>query len=174
MWEFGITGLGYMIGGAILATILTLVFTPVQDRLRGRFHLRRSVRIEITEERGPVSRQYGFTEKSVNVTVKNHSGADMTIEDVRLMFTNAYGAPVLSEAPQPRSHPKLPVTLDSGTVKIWYFPAEKLSSLLQSLSVEPQKNGERVKVWPRVTTSSGDGFRGPSLWLSTDPNSHWP
>ena len=87
----------------------------------------------VEEERGPTSREFGFTEKAVKVTVKNVSSATMTIQDIRLMFTREYGAPVLTEAPTARSHPTLPAKLDPGTGDSWYFPAGKLSSLLELL-----------------------------------------
>ena len=170
MWKFDLVAAINIVAGAVLAVLLTLVKDWLWDHLRPQ----RGVRIEAIEERGPTSRQYGFTERAVRVTVKNESSADISIQDIRLMFTREYGAPVLPEAPPARSHPKLPTTLAPDAAESWYFPAEMLSSLLQTLLVAAHPGDKAIKLWPRVVTISGSVHRGATFRFSADPNSHWP
>ena len=75
--------------------------------------------IETILERGPVSRQHGFTETAVKITVVNESESVVRIKDVRLMFCGPYGTAVAPTAPLGRSHPELPVNLDSGVEENW-------------------------------------------------------
>ena len=55
------------VGCAILGAILGVVFGFVKEWLWERFHPHRGVRIDVVEERGPTSQEYGFTEKVVEV-----------------------------------------------------------------------------------------------------------
>lgn len=154
------------------------IFTVVSvvDWVWRRWAARAGIRIETVVERGPVSSKYGFTETAVKVTIANESGTPIGIQDTRLMLCHAYGilcgtygVSVPPEAPQPRSHPKLPAHLASGTVESWYFPAEKLSGLLQKMT---RKHTAILR--PRFTTISGRVYTGSAFRFSTDPNSHWP
>ena len=88
-----------------------------------RLPTQRGIRTETEEERGHISREYGFTEKAAKVTVKNESGDEIEVQNIRLMFTGTYGVPVLPDAPLSRSNPKLPATLDSRTAKSCYSDA---------------------------------------------------
>ena len=162
------------VGCAILGAILGVVFGFVKEWLWERFHPHRGVRIDVVEERGPTSQEYGFTEKVVKLTIRNESGGTVHIQDIRLMFSPLYGLPVLSEAPPPRSHPALPATVASGTMMSWYFGAEKLSLFLKSLFSETSTTETEVKLRPRILTTTGKTYRGSAFRLSLDVNAHWP
>ena len=162
MWEIIASFLGNVLYGAI------------KRRLQ---YARDGIRVEAVLESGPVSREHGFTEKAVKITVANESGTKIGIRDIRLMFCGAYGAPVAPEAPSERSHPELPASLDSGTIQSWYIPAEKLSNLLCALHHPSQTTtatAKTVKLYPRCITATGKIYKGPAFQFSTDPNSHWP
>ncbi len=162
MWEW--------IGGIVLSALLGVTFTSLKDRLRAH----RGVRIETEEESGPVSREHGFTENAVKVTIKNTSGTKIEIQDIRLMFAKTHGFPVLPTAPPLRSHFQLPATLDSGVAKAWYFPAEQLARHLKALSSKPMTKGGKTKLRPWVTTTTGKVYRGTAFRFSMDVNSDWP
>ena len=155
--------------GGVLGALLTVVFTTVKDWLLSL----RSIRVSVTERSGPTSHEHGFAEKAVEVTVMNRGAAKVEIQDIRLIFARNYGASLI-KAPLPRSHPELPATLDSGTAEVWYFPAEKLASLLQSLSSKFSAGQRVAKLRPRVTTTTGKVYRARrTLPFSMDVNSHW-
>lgn len=160
--------------GAVIGAMLTVAFSSFKEWISYRLPWRRDIRIEIEEERGPISREYGFTEKAVKLTVKNLSGATIEIQDIRLMFTKGYGFPVLPEAPPPRSHAKLPAPLDAGTAKSWYFPAEKLAVSFKNLASKAPSKNKMAKFRPQVRTSTGKIYRGPNRRIATDVNAHWP
>ena len=82
------------------------------------------IRIETAVEQGPITRQSGFTEPAVKITVVNEGAHPVKIRDVRLMLCRDYGAPVAAEAPPERFHAELPFDLQPGTDESWYVPAE--------------------------------------------------
>ena len=166
MWENAI----WAVVGAMLGVVLATLKNWIWDRLP----THGGIRIEIGEERGPVSREYGFTEKTVKVTVKNQSDRAIEIQDVRLMFTKTHGVPVMPDAPPLRSHAALPTTLEPETTKSWYFPAEKLASLLQSLSPKQVSEKPVAILRPRVTSATGRVYRGSDWRFSMDVDTHWP
>lgn len=155
--------------GAVLGALLTVTFAALKDWLLSR----RSIRVSVTTARGPTSREYGFTETSLKVTVKNNRSSEVSIQDIRLMFAQEYGLPV-TEAPPPRSHPELPLTMGAGTTETWHFPAEKLATLLGNISSEFPERQTVAKLRPQATTTTGKVYRGRSFRFSMDINSHWP
>ena len=90
-----------MFEDVLLAAVLRSALDWLGDFLR----VRRGIRVQIAEERGPISRELGFTEKAVKVTIRNKRGTTVEIQDIRLMITGAYGIPVMTiiENPQGRS-----------------------------------------------------------------------
>lgn len=170
MRTLGIEITAEVIGGLILAVIVPLGMWLFRTLLRP------EIRISTVLEQGPATHELGFTETAVKVTLANMSSKDIQIKDVRLMFSKHFGAAVFSEAPSGRSHPKLPSSLAAGTEESWYIPAEKLSSLLRSLYLTPNKAGTvptTVQVRARCITGTNKVYKGPSFPFSTDPNSHW-
>ena len=154
----------------LIATVLRSALDWLGDFLR----LRRGIRVQIAEERGPTTRELGFTEKAVKVNIRNRRATKVEIQDIRLMFRGAYGVPVPPEAPPPRSHSALPVVLDPGSAKTRYFPAEKLAGLIGWLSSKPVHAESMGRLRPRVTTATGRVYRGPVHRFCLDVNSHWP
>ena len=166
MWENAIW--------AVVGAMLGVGLATLKDWIWDRLPTQRGIRIEIGEERAPVSREYGFTEKTVKVTVKNQSDRAIEIRDVRLMFTKTHGVAVMAEAPPPRSHDALPTALEPETTKSWHFPAEKLASLLQSLSPRQVPEKPVAILRPQVTSATGRVYRGSEWRFSTDVDTHWP
>lgn len=163
----------------MLETIITGLVITIVGGLAVAFiprwlNARRRVRIETSLEPGPTIREYGFTETSVNVTIKNESGNIVQIQDIRLMFCGDYGVKVLPEAPKPRSHPKLPARIEHDSVETWYFPAEKLAMLLQNYWSEGVPREKKVKLRPMATTTTGKIYKGSAFRFSLDYNSYWP
>ena len=159
---------------AVIGALLGVTLATLKDWLWYRIPTHGGIRIEIEEERGPVGREYGFTEKAVKVTVKNQSDVAIEIQDIRLMFTKTHGVPVMPEAPPLRSHSVLPETLASGAAQSWYVPAEKLASLLRFLSWKPVSEDCLANLRPRVTSATGKVYRGSAFRFSKDVESHWP
>ena len=158
--------------------LLDLLFNWIQERInawRG-IHIDISPTnnpdIDTTLERGPTSREYGFTETAVKVTLKNETGRRHTIQDIRLMFRGAYGIPVPPEAPVPRSHPTLPAHIESGSAETWHFGAEKVAAFFQMV-LDPAAKIEKVRVQPKFTTVTGKVFTGPTIRLSTDVDAYF-
>ena len=150
-----------------VASILGFLKEPVVW-IRRRL-VRKAVRIETVIERGPVTRRSGFTEPAIKVTVMNESKRLIKIRDIRLMFCGDYGASVLLKAPPERSHPELPMDLDSGTDAHWYIPAEQLYTLLSSLYQPPSTTGPTSREFTlraRCITGTGKVYRSsPFLFL---------
>ena len=168
MWEI----IGMLVVGVVVGIIGNVLYDAMKRYLQ---YARDGIRMEAVLESGPVSREYGFTEKAVKITVANESGTKIGIQDIRLMFCGAYGAPVAPEAPPERSHPELPVSLDSGAMQDWYIPAEKLSGLLGTLHHNPSPTTTAtVKLYPQCITATGKIYKGLAFEFSTDPNSHFP
>ena len=153
-----------IIGGLIVALIVGLTVW--------RLNALRSVRIETSLEPGPTSREYGFTQTAVKVTIKNESGNIIEIQDIRLMFCGDYGVRVPPEAPVPRSHPKLPARVEHGSAEIWYFPAEELAKLLQNYSSKSVPTKSKAKLRVRAKTTNGKVYKGSKFPFSMDHNSY--
>ena len=130
---------------------------------------RKSIRIETVVERGPTTRRSGFTEPAVKIIVMNESKLSIKIRDVRLMFCGDYGASVAPKAPAERSHPELPMDLDSGTDAHWYIPAEQLYALLSSLYQPPSTTGPTSREFTlraRCITGTGEVYRSSPFLFS--------
>ena len=158
-----------------MASIISFL-TNVMNWTQRRF-ARGGIRVEAMLESGTVTREYGFTEKALKVTVMNESESEIKIRDIRLIFCGAYGASVAPEAPQGRSHSELPVSLDSGMEKDWYIPEEKLSELFRSLyhpQLSTQSEREMVTLHARCITGTGKVYKSSSFQFPTDPNAHGP
>ena len=153
--------------GAFLSTLFGLAITI------GYRNLFNGVSIESQEEPGPTTREHGFTESSVKVTVKNDSGQQLSIVDVRLMFTRSHGFPVLPEAPPLRSHSPLPAILDTGASISWHFPSEKMARFLHDVSLGTADKTRLARLRPRITTAAGKTYKGGAFDFSLDVNSHW-
>ena len=135
---------------------------------------RGGIRVETRQETGPSSRELGFTEAALKITVVNESKKAVKIVDIRLMFCDSYGASVAPTAPPGRSHPELPANLVSGADGNWYIPAEKLSELLYSLYHPPLTTKpivREVELHARCVTGSGKVYKSRIFSFSTDPNS---
>lgn len=158
-----IAGLAVVVISAVGTWMIRRIFRP-------------EIRIVAATEQGPTSRDLGFTEPAVKITLTNKSGNEIRIMDVRLMFCGVFGAPVAPEAPPGRSHPELPATLAAGALDHWYIPAERLSSLLRSLH-RPRHNSateiHNLKLYARCITGTDRVYKSSSFRFSTDSNSHW-
>ena len=160
-----------VIGGLVLAIMVPFGIWFFRKLFRP------EIRITTTVEQGPTSRELGFTEPAVKITLANVSDKDIRVKDIRLMFSKHFGASVAPEAPPGRSHPELPASLATGAEESWYIPAQQLSSLLRSLCRPPNKAGTvptAVPLYARCVTGTNRIYKGPSFSFSTDPNSHWP
>ena len=155
-------------------SFLQKVFTEIWDWIRRRSS-RDGIRIETIREQGPISREHGFTETAIKITVVNETESTVKIRDIRLMFCGAFGASVAQRAPLGRQHPELPVNLYSGEEKNWYVPAEKLSQLLSSLHHPPTTTvpaTRTVTLHARCITGTGKVYKSSAFQFSTDPNAH--
>ena len=164
-----------IITGIIVGLVLAII-VPIGVWLFKRV-FRPELRITTAIEKGPTTRELGFTEPAVKITLTNKSSKNVQIKDIRLMFCGDYGASVAPEAPPGRSHRELPVTLASGTDDHWYLPAERLSNLLRSLHRPLKETGTETgetKIYARCITGNNRIYKGPPFSFSVDPNSHWP
>ena len=164
MWE--------QIGVSLFVKFLTDIWDWIRRRCP-----RDKIRVETMLEPGPTSREHGFTETAIKITVVNESESVIRIKDIRLMFYGAFGASVEPTAPEGRSHPELPVSLDSGTKENWYIPAEKLSDLLYNLyhpSTTTVPETRTVTLHARCITGTGRAYKSPTFQFPTDSNVHWP
>lgn len=160
---------------AVIAGIVLAVLVPVGIRY-WQILFRPEIRISIATEQGPTSRELGFTEPAVKITVTNKSNEDIQIKDIRLMFCGVFGASVAPNAPAGRSHRELPVSLAPGVDEHWFIPAEKLSDLLRSLHCPLKKTGtetRKVELYTRCITGTDRIYKGPSFPFPTDSSSHW-
>ncbi len=161
---------------AIIAGIVLAIIVPIGVRLFNRV-LRPDIRIVSVIEKGPTTRELGFTEPAIKITLANTSNKNIKIKDIRLMFCTNYGTSIAWEAPAGRSHRQLPMSLDSGTEEHWYIPAQKFSALLHSLH-RPLRIARTelgtVTLYARCITGTDYVYKGPTFSFSTDPNSHWP
>ena len=168
--------LGDAITAEVIAGVILAVVVPFGIWLFRKI-FRPEIRITTAVEKGPTTRELGFTEPAVKITLANASSKDIQVKDIRLMFSKHFGASIAPEAPPGRSHAELPASLATGAEEIWYIPAERLSSLLRSLCRPPNKAGTvptAVRLYARCMTGTNRIYKGPSFSFSTDPSSHWP
>ncbi len=125
-------------------------------------------------ENGPTTRDLGFTEPALRVTVSNTGKRAVRVTDLRLMFSGPFGLPVLPEAPSGRSHPKLPVRIPTAEELGSYFPAEATSRSLNALFMPSLWTGHRVVVYVRCRLSSGVVCVTRLVRFPTDRATHWP
>ena len=161
------------IAGVVAGLIVLVIGSLV--RWIWRRHLRVDISLATVVEQGPTTREMGLTEPAIKITISNRSTKDITIQDVRLMFCGAFGAPVAADAPSGRTHRELPAVLHPGTKEHWYIPAERLSNLLHSLyrprrAIEVEGN---VKLRATCMTGTGGTYSSRIFKFSTDANSHW-
>ncbi len=160
----------------IIAGIVRAIIDPIGVWLFNRV-FRRDIYIMAVIEQGPTTREHGFTEPAVKITLTNKSSKNIQIKDIRLMFCAAYGVSIDPKVPEGRSHRQLPTCLVSGEDAHWYIPAEKLSDLLRSLH-RPRGNAGTepgtVTLYARCITGTNQACRGSAFPFSTDSNSHWP
>ena len=155
----------------LVGAALSVLFTLIAAKLI-RF-LSRGVSIEATEEQGPTNWEHGFTENSIKVTIRNGSGEQISIGEIRLMFTRKHGFPVLPKAPTGGENPTLPATLDSGRSMSWHFPTERMAHLLKDLSLDSYSKTGVGKLQPRFSTTTGRSYKGRRFSFSLDVNAHW-
>ena len=155
------------------AAVVTIIFGVIKAIKL----IRHRIRVRTTRECGPISREQGFMEAAIKITVVNESESVVRIKDIRLMFCGAFGASVAPTAPPGFSHPELPVSLNFGKEENWYIPAEKLSELLCSLH-RPRSSTKAakrtVKLYARCITSTGRVYKSSAFQFPTAPNAHWP
>ncbi len=126
-------------------------------------------------ESGPITRALGFTEPALRVTVSNTGKGAVRVTDLRLMFSEPFGIPVLPEAPGGRSHPKLPVRIPTAEELVWYFPAQATSKTLNALFMPSRRTGHAtVPVYVSCRTSSGAICVSRLVRFPTDQQAHWP
>lgn len=159
------------IGATIIGGIALIVLGWAWRRFSGD-----RIQIQTAVEQGPTSRELGFTEPAVKITVINKSESEIEIKDIRLMFCRAFGASVVPEAPPGRSHPELPVRLNSGAEENWYIPAAQLSELLRSLH-RPRSSTRTaegtLKLFARCITGTDRICKSPAFKFPKDRNAHW-
>ena len=126
-------------------------------------------------ESGPTTPALGFTEPALRVSVSNTGKRTVRVTDLRLMFSEPFGLPVLPEAPGGRSHPKLPVRIPTAEEVVWYFPAQAASRSLNELFMPSHRTGHRVvAVYVRCCFSSGAVGVSRLVRIPTDQETHWP
>ena len=126
-------------------------------------------------EKGPTTRALGFTEPALRVSVSNTGKKAARITDLRLMFSDPFGLLVPPEAPDGRSHPKLPVRIPTAEELVWYFPAQATSRCLNALFMPSRRMGHRVvPVYVRCRFSSGAVCVSRLVRFPTDQEEHWP
>lgn len=130
------------------------------------------IRVSAEEIGNPTTREFGFAQNSVTVTVANRGSSTVEVQDVRLVFARRYGFPPLDKPPAP-TNPKLPTRLDAGTAQTWHFPAEDLAVTLQNLAVIASTKRRLALLRPRVLTSVGSSHRGRRISFARDVNAHW-
>ena len=160
--------------GAVLSALFgVFLFAPIFDWMKRKLLRRRRLIIETAIEPGRTTREYGFAEPGIKVKFVNAGGDAVGIQDVRLIFSKGYGLPLPVEAPPPRSHPTLPVTIGGGCTVIWYFPAQAASRSLRSLASPRQVKRGDARLRVVLTGNDGRTYTGPWLCISLDQNSLW-
>lgn len=158
------------IGSSAITALLVGTANWIRQRLT-----KGEIRIETAIERGPVTRQAGFTEPAVKITVVNEGGHPVKIRDVRLMICRDYGAPVAAEAPPERFHAELPFDLQPGADESWYIPAEKLANLLHALHrplTTTASSSRMVALHARCIDGAGKGYKSRAFQFAVDQNAH--
>lgn len=125
------------------------------------------IRVTAEEIRGSITREYGFPQNALRITIANRGNTTVEIRDVRLMFSRKFGVP-LRDAPPTFTHLSLPAKVEPGTAESWHFPAETIAGLLQSLSTRYSMEKDDAKLRSRVVTSTGSAYRGRSYRFSMD------
>ena len=168
MWELFVAAAA----GTAVDRLLGPFLSPPRD---WRFRLfRHALRVSSQLESGPITRELGFTEKAVKVSVRNRGKRAKEIQDLRLVFSDIYGLPVLTQAPPGRTHARLPTELPPGATGYWYFPAEHVASAIGSLTAETSTEQVAVYLRPQVIDADSKVYRGPRFRFSLDVNSYWP
>lgn len=137
---------------------------------------RTGVRVSVAGiESGPTTRSLGFTEPALKVTLSNTGKRAVTVTDLRLMFSEPFGLRVPPEAPDGRSHPELPIQIAPAEERVWYFPAQATSRMLDALFMPADRMGhDVVAVYVRCRFSSGVVCVSRFLRFPTDQETHWP
>jgi len=137
---------------------------------------RTGIRVSVAGiENGPTTRSLGFTEPALTVTLSNTSKKALRVTDLRLMFSGPFGLLVPPQAPDGRSHPKLPVRISTAEELVWYFPAQATSKMLNALFMPARRTGHGVvTVYVRCRFSSGAVCVSRLLYFPTDQEAHWP
>ena len=126
-------------------------------------------------ENGPTTRSLGFTEPALRVTLSNTGKRAVRVTDLRLMFSGPFGLPVPPEAPDGRSHPKVPVRISTAEELVWYFPAQATSRMLNALFMPSRRTGhDVVTVYVRCRFGSGAVCVSRLVRFPTDQEVHWP
>lgn len=126
-------------------------------------------------ESGPTTRSLGFAEPALTVKLSNTGKRAVTVTDLRLMFSAQFGLRVPPEAPGGRSHAELPVRIATAEERVWYFPAQATSTMLDALFMPAERSGhDAVAVYVRCRFSSGVVCVSRILRLPTDQEAHWP
>ena len=107
-----------VVGATLSAMLGVFLLGPLFNWARRKVQLGRGIVISSAIERGPPTREYGFSEPAITVTFSNASGAAVGLPDIRLRFAKDFGLPVLPEAPPPRSHPTLPTTVPTALFQL--------------------------------------------------------
>lgn len=158
------------IGSSAITALLVGTANWVRQRLT-----KGGIRVETAIERGPLTRESGFTEPAVKITVVNEGEHAVKIRDVRLMICREFGAPVAAEAPPERFHAELPFDLQPGADESWYIPAEKLANLLDALH-RPLRTtaclSRMVVLRARCIDGAGKGYKSRAFQFSVDQNAH--
>lgn len=168
--------LGDAITAEVIAGLILAVLVPLGIWFFRKL-FRPEIRITTAIAKGPTTRELGFTEPAMKITLANVSNKDIQIKDIRLMFSKHFGASIAPEAPPGRSHSKIPASLATGAEESWYIPAQQLSNLLRSLSRPPSKAGAvpiEVPLYARCITGTNRSYKSASFSFSNDPNSLWP
>ena len=161
--------LGDAITAAVIAGLILAILVPLGTWFFRKL-FRPEIRISTVVENGPTTRELGFTEPAVKITLANVSSKEIQIKDIRLMFSKHFGVSIDPKAPPGRSHPELPASLATDTEESWYIPAQQLSSLLRSLCRPPNKAGTvptAVPLYARCMTGTNRFYKGSSFSFST-------
>ena len=160
----------------VVASIIAAAFLGLAGLLWKKY-FRHDIRILSVVEKGPTSREFGFTEPAVKITIYNKTSRDIVVVDIRLMFCGNFGESVVFPAPEGRSHRDLPATLRAGSEEHWYVPAEQLSDhflrLYRPRNQAANQTGN-LRLYARCLTGTGKVYQGSLLLFSTDARSHWP
>ena len=161
--------------GTVLSALFTVfLLTPTFDWMKRKLLRRRRLIIETAIEPGRTTREYGFAEPGIKVKFVNAGGDAVGIQDVRLIFSKGYGLPLPVEAPPPRSHPTLPVTIGGGCTVNLVFSCSGRFSLIEKSGIP---SSGQTRGCPCSSSSHwerrGERIRGLGCVYSLDQNSLW-